>query len=145
MEKKYYLKQHLILLLTVFFSGYSASQAFLEEVIVTTEKRTESVQDVSQAVTAISSSEIETKNINSMVDLSAIVPGVTVAKNEGYKTVISIRGIGNETNQNAIAAPSVAYHIDGIFVASPFSLQTDFIGVDRIEAVSYTHLTLPTI
>ena len=46
-----------------------------------------------------------------MVDLSAIVPGVTVAKNEGYKTIISIRGIGNETNQNAIAAPSVAFHL----------------------------------
>ena len=135
MEKKYYLKHPLILLLTVFFSGYSASQAFLEEVIVTTEKRTESVQDVSQAVTAITSSEIETKNINSMVDLSAIVPGVTVAKNEGYKTVISIRGIGNETNQNAIAAPSVAFHLDGVFIASPFSLLTDFVDIDRIEVI----------
>ena len=61
------------------------------------------------------------------------MPGVTVAKNEGYKTIISIRGIGNETNQNAIAAPSVAYHMDGIFIASPFSLQTDFIDVQRIE------------
>jgi len=135
MEKKNYLKHPLILLLTVFFSGYSASQAFLEEVIVTTEKRTESVQDVSQAVTAISSSEIETKNINSMVDLSAIVPGVTVAKNEGYKTIISIRGIGNETNQNAIAAPSVAFHMDGVFIASPFSLLTDFVDIERIEVV----------
>ena len=135
MDKKIYLKHTLTLLLTVFFSGYAASQAFLEEVIVTTEKRSESVQDVSQAVTAISSSEIETKNINSMVDLSAIVPGVTVAKNEGYKTVISIRGIGNETNQNAIAAPSVAFHMDGVFIASPFSLLTDFVDIERIEVV----------
>ena len=63
------------------------------------------------------------------------VPGVTVSKNEGYKTVISIRGVGNETNQNAIAAPSVAFHMDGIFVASPFALQTDFIDVERIEVL----------
>ena len=63
------------------------------------------------------------------------MPGVTVAKNEGYKTVISIRGVGNETNQNAIAAPSVAYHMDGIFIASPFSLQTDFLDVQRIEVL----------
>ena len=83
-------------------------QSVFEEVIVTAEKRSESLQGVSQAVTALTSSEIEVKNINSIVDLSAIVPGVTVAKNEGYKTVISIRGVGNETNQNAIAAPSVA-------------------------------------
>ncbi|MDC3151244.1 TonB-dependent receptor, partial [SAR86 cluster bacterium] len=97
--------------------------------------RNESLQDVSQAVTALTTAEIEVKGLDSIVDLTSIVPGVTVAKNEGYKTVISVRGVGNETNQNAIAAPSVAYHIDGIFIASPFSLQTDFIGVERIEVL----------
>ena len=107
----------------------------IEDVIVTAEKRSESVQDISQSVTAITEDDLDAKNINSFVDLSAIVPGVTVAKNEGYKTVISIRGVGNETNQNAIAAPSVAYHMDGIFIASPFSLQTDFIDVERIEVL----------
>ncbi len=135
MDKKYFLKHTLILISALIFSGYTYSQAFLEEVIVSAEKRLESVQDVSQAVTAITSSEIEAKGINSMVDLSAIVPGVTVAKNEGYKTIISIRGIGNETNQNAIAAPSVAYHLDGVFIASPFSLLTDFVSIDRIEVI----------
>lgn len=115
--------------------GLSAQDSFIEEVFVTAEKRSESLQDISQAVTAISEEDIENKNITSFVDLSAIVPGVTVAKNEGYKTVISIRGVGNETNQNAIAAPSVAFHMDGIFIASPFSLQTDFIDVERIEVL----------
>ena len=115
--------------------GLNAQDSFIEEVFVTAEKRSESLQDISQAVTAISDEDIENKNITSFVDLSAIVPGVTVAKNEGYKTVISIRGVGNETNQNAIAAPSVAFHMDGIFIASPFSLQTDFIDVERIEVL----------
>ena len=122
-------------LLSFLFSTNSFSQeeqSVFEEVIVTAEKRDESLQDVSQAVTAITDNEIEAKNIKSFVDLTAVVPGVTVAKNEGYKTVISIRGVGNETNQNAIAAPSVAYHMDGIFIASPFSLQTDFLDVERI-------------
>ena len=64
--------------------------------------------------------------MTSFVDLSAIAPGVNVAKNEGFKTVITIRGIGNEANQNAIANPSVSYHLDGVYVASPFALQTDF-------------------
>ena len=107
----------------------------IEEVIVSAEKRSESLQDVSQAVSALSEFDLETKNIESFVDLSAIVPGVTVAKNEGYKTVISIRGVGNETNQNAIAAPSVAFHIDGVFIASPFSLLTDFMDIERVEVL----------
>ena len=113
----------------------SQEDQFIEDIIVTAEKRNESLQTVSQAVTAITDSELEAKNITSFVDLTAVVPGVTVAKNEGYKTVISIRGVGNETNQNAIAAPSVAFHMDGIFVASPFSLQTDFVDVERIEVL----------
>ena len=116
-------------------SIFSQSDGFFEDVIVTAEKRNESLQDVSQAVTALTTAEIEVKGLDSIVDLTSIVPGVTVAKNEGYKTIISVRGVGNETNQNAIAAPSVAYHIDGIFIASPFSLQTDFIGVERIEVL----------
>ena len=113
----------------------SQEEQFIEDIIVTAEKRNESLQTVSQAVTAITDSELDAKNITSFVDLTAVVPGVTVAKNEGYKTVISIRGVGNETNQNAIAAPSVAFHMDGIFVASPFSLQTDFVDVERIEVL----------
>ncbi len=126
------------LALFLILNQYAFSQSdgsFFEDVIVTAEKRNESLQDVSQAVTALTSTEIEVKKIDSILDLSSIVPGVTVAKNEGYKTVISIRGVGNETNQNAIAAPSVAYHVDGIFLASPFALQTDFVDIERIEVL----------
>ena len=107
----------------------------IDEIIVTAEKRTESLQDVSKAVSVFDADELETKNITDFVGLSAIAPGVTVAKNEGYKTIISIRGVGDETNQNAIAAPSVALHMDGIFIASKFSLRTDFIDLERIEVL----------
>ena len=110
-----------------------ADAQVIEDVIVTAEKRSESLQDISQSVTALTEEELETKNITDFVGLSAIAPGVTVAKNEGYKTIISIRGVGDETNQNAIAAPSVALHMDGIFIASKFALRTDFIDLERIE------------
>ena len=111
------------------FDAYAQNSA-IEEVIVSAEKRNESLQDVSISVTALTEDVLETKNITDFVGLSAIAPGVTVAKNEGYKTIISIRGVGDETNQNAIAAPSVALHMDGIFVASKFSLRTDFIDLE---------------
>ena len=106
-----------------------------EEVIVTAEKRTESLQDLSQAVTALSDEELDNRQINTFVDLSAVAPGVNIAKNEGFKTVITIRGVGNEANQNAIANPSVSYHLDGIYVASPFALQTDFLDLERVEVL----------
>ena len=107
----------------------------IEEIIIVAEKRNESIQDVSQAVTAVTSQDLVDKNILSFVDLSAIAPGVTVAKNEGFRTIISIRGVGNEANQNIVANPSVSYHMDGIYIASPFALQTDFIDVELIEVL----------
>jgi len=112
-----------------------AQSPVFEEVIVTAEKRDESLQDLSQAVTALTSDDVEQRQLTSFVDLSAIAPGVNVAKNEGFKTVITVRGIGNEANQNAIANPSVSYHLDGVYVASPFALQTDFLDLERIEVL----------
>lgn len=106
-----------------------------EEVLVTAEKRSESLQDLSQAITALSGEDLDNRQISSFIDLSAIAPGVNIAKNEGFKTVITIRGVGNEANQNAIANPSVSYHLDGIYVASPFALQTDFLDLERVEVL----------
>ena len=110
-------------------------QYVFEEIIVTAEKRDESLQDLSQAVTVLSSEDLDNRQISSFVDISAIAPGVNVAKNEGFKTVITIRGVGYETNQNAIATPSVSYHLDGIYIASPYSLQTEFMDLERIEVL----------
>ena len=100
-------------------ASWAQESPIFEEVLVTAEKRTESLQNLSQAVTALSAEDVENRQLSSFVDLSAIAPGVNVAKNEGFKTVITIRGIGNEANQNAIANPSVSYHLDGVYVASP--------------------------
>ncbi|MFT5837957.1 MAG: iron complex outermembrane receptor protein [Flavobacteriales bacterium] len=111
----------------------NAEERAIEQIVVTSEKRGESLQDLSQAVTALTAKDLDNKYITSFVDLSAIAPGVTVAKNEGFKTIISIRGVGNEANQNATANPSVSYHMDGIYIASPYALQTDFIDIERIE------------
>ncbi len=129
-------KQILLLVSFLFFWTYAfAQENTIEEVFVTAEKRTESLQDLSQAVTVISSDDLDKKQISTFVDISAIAPGVNVAKNEGFKTVITIRGVGYETNQNAIATPSVSYHLDGIYIASPYSLQTEFMDLERIEVL----------
>ena len=124
--------------LSVAFCGNALAQdsnLMFEEVLVTAEKRSESLQDLSQAITVLGGADLDNRQIASFVDLSAIAPGVNIAKNEGFKTVITIRGVGNEANQNAIANPSVSYHLDGIYVASPFALQTDFLDLERIEVL----------
>ena len=138
MTIKNHLSKTTTLLVATIFSISAFAQnnePMFEEIIVTAEKRSESLQDLSQAVTVLSGIDLDNRQISTFVDLSAIAPGVNVAKNEGFKTVITIRGVGYETNQNAIATPSVSYHLDGIYVASPYSLQTDFLDLERIEVL----------
>lgn len=123
---------------TLFLSTWHlqlSAETVFEEVVVIAEKRNESLQDLSQAVTALKQQDLDEKNIISFVDLSSIAPGLTITKNEGFKTIIAIRGLGNEANQNAIANPSVSYHLDGVYVASPFAIQTDFLDLERIEVL----------
>ncbi len=125
----------LVTLSQIFFAPPLTAQTVFEEVVVIAEKRNESLQDLSQAVTALRQDELDEKNIISFVDLSSIAPGVTITKNEGFKTVIAIRGLGNEANQNPLANPSVSYHLDGVYIASPFAIQTDFLDLQRIEVL----------
>ena len=136
-NKNHPLKTAIFLATSIFaLSSFAQnSEPMFEEIIVTAEKRSESLQDLSQAVTVLSGIDLDNRQISTFVDLSAIAPGVNIAKNEGFKTVITIRGVGYETNQNAIATPSVSYHLDGIYVASPYSLQTDFLDLERIEVL----------
>ena len=63
----------------------SVDAAEIEEVIVIAEKRSESLQDVSQSVTAITGSELDVKNINDFVGLSSVAQGSLSLKTKGIK------------------------------------------------------------
>ena len=138
-KRKYSVTVYLVILtisaVSVFGGRDSERISTLEEVVVTAEKRSESLQDLSQAVSVVDSSELAERNLDSFVGLNTLAPGVNITKNEGFRTVISIRGIGHEANQNIVANPSISYHLDGIYIASPFSLQTDFLDLERIEVI----------
>ena len=68
------------------FAHLTFAETVFEEVVVIAEKRNESLQDLSQAVTALKQDDLDEKNIISFVDLSSIAPGVTITKNEGFKS-----------------------------------------------------------
>ena len=50
-----------------------------EEVLVTAEKRTESLKDLSQAITVLNGEDLDNRQISTFVDISAIAPGVNIA------------------------------------------------------------------
>ena len=75
----------------------------LEEIIVTAQKRAQSVQDVPIAVTALSGDMLADQNIYDIVDLQRAVPSLTVIKgyNRANQPPIVIRGIGTIGTQPA--------------------------------------------
>ena len=115
--------------------GDAQTELRLEEVIVTAEKRDASLQETSQAVTVMSGLDLDQYSVNSMVDLNSLVPGLNVLKNEGTQLVMSMRGVGNEANQNVIASPAVSYHVDGVYMASPHVMQAKLLDIERLEVI----------
>lgn len=107
----------------------------LGEIIVVADKRAVDLQKAPLAITALGADALGNGNIRSSADLNGFVPGLTVARSEGVSRVVSIRGIGNEANQNDSAQPGVAYHIDGIYIASPVALNAGFLDVERIDVL----------
>ncbi len=115
--------------------SHAQTELQLEEVIVTAEKRDASLQETSQAVTVMSGIDLDQYSVNSMVDLNSLVPGLNVVKNEGTQLVMSMRGVGNEANQNVIASPAVSYHVDGVYMASPHVMQAKLLDIERLEVI----------
>jgi iron complex outermembrane receptor protein len=106
------------------------------EIIVTAQKRDQNLQDVPLAITAVSAETLRANNVTNFVSLSNLTPGLTVSPAEGGDRVtLSIRGVGQEANQNDVAAPSVSFHQDGVYIVSPFALGAAFLDVGSLEVV----------
>src|SRR5690349_3558381 len=70
------------------------AEGVLEEVIVTAQKREQSIQDVGIAITAFSSTQLRQMGIEDSVDIAAMTPGVHISGNNGgQKTLFTIRGV----------------------------------------------------
>jgi iron complex outermembrane receptor protein len=113
----------------------AAEAGQLGDIIVVADKRAIDLQKAPLAITALGAEALNNANIRSSADLNGFVPGLTVARSEGVSRVVSIRGIGNEANQNDSAQPGVAYHIDGVYIASPVALNAGFLDVERIDVL----------
>ena len=66
------------------FLNTAIAQTAIEEVVVTAQKRAETLADVPLSITAITPEALDSDNIKNVVELSSQAPGLTVAKNEGF-------------------------------------------------------------
>tara|TARA_R110001583_G_scaffold20485_15_gene78910 strand:+ start:1278 stop:3752 length:2475 start_codon:yes stop_codon:yes gene_type:complete len=109
-----------------------ASAATLEEVVVTAQHRSQSLQDVPVSVSAISGDKMMEAGINRMEDLQAYVPNLTVTES-GISTDIYIRGIGTGMNQGF--EQSVGMYVDGIYYGRAQLARAPFLDLARVEVL----------
>lgn len=100
----------------------------IEELVVTAEKREQSLQDVPVAVTAYTSERRDLLGVATVEDLARVSPSIAYTNNDR----LSIRGFGRLTN--AIGTdPSVALYSDGIFSNSMADSSTPSLFIERTE------------
>ncbi len=117
------------------FSLSSLSLAQLEEVIVTAQKREQSLQDVPMAITAISGQLLENNEINSITDLTKMVPSLKYTPGDNpQNSSIRVRGVGTDVFSSAVE-PNVSVVLDNVPLARTSLINFDFADVERVEVL----------
>jgi iron complex outermembrane recepter protein len=124
-------------LLSVFLplTTYAQQNSVIEEIVVTAEKRTSTVQETAIAITAYSDEMLELRGIESLEDLQFSAPNLVISENsQSPVSYAYIRGVGSD---QLVAGfdPGVAYHVDGVYVGQPSSMPGDMWDLERVEVL----------
>jgi iron complex outermembrane receptor protein len=95
--------------------------AGVEEIIVTAQRREESIQDVPLSVQAFTGETLVEAGVNSVLDLPRLAPNFNAMRGTQTANVrLSIRGVG--ASSNSAIDPSIGTFVDGVYVPRPGSL-----------------------
>ncbi len=106
----------------------------IEEIVITTQKRAQNLQDVPISVTAITGEEISNLGIGESVDIAAQTPGLTIGfpSGETNTPAIFLRGVGlNDYNANSNG--SVGWYMDGVYISQVTSQNFQLFDLERVE------------
>lgn len=108
----------------------------LDTIVVTAQRRSESVQNVPIAITAFSAASLEAKGIQSTLQMVQFVPNLFGANNTGLGSANAyyIRGLGN-TESIATFDPPVGTYIDDIYLSRQNANNFNFFDIDRLEVL----------
>ena len=107
-------------------------QKYMEEIIVTAEKRQENILDVPVTMSAFSAKAIEELGMSADEDLEKMVPGLQFGyDSEGYG--IAMRGVGTQVAVQTTADQAVAFYVDGVYSYKPYGTAPNMFDLERIE------------
>ncbi len=111
-----------------------AQEMALEEVVVTAQKKAESLQDTPISISAFTSDHLEQIGAFSAVDVGDYTPNALITRSLGsnYNIRVSIRGLGTAEPSLAVD-PKVGVYLDGVYIARNAGAVFDIVDLERVE------------
>jgi iron complex outermembrane receptor protein len=110
--------------------------SLLDEIVVTSRRRTEVLQDVPIPISVIGGKQIEESGAFNVNRVKELVPSVQFYSSNPRNTTLNIRGLGSTFGlTNDGIDPGVGFYVDGVYYARPAAGTLDFIDVERIEVL----------
>ncbi|MFT4520766.1 MAG: iron complex outermembrane receptor protein, partial [Halioglobus sp.] len=114
------------------FVAGNAQAQMLEEVVVTAQKRTESLSDVPISVNVVGADKIANSGITNLHDMSDFVPNLSMNQT-GIGTNITIRGISSGINP--AFEQSVGMYVDDVYYGRAQLSRMPYLDVARVEVL----------
>ena len=113
-----------------------AQSSGLEEVVVTAQRREEKLQEVPLSITAITAAELDTRGIQSTLDLSATAPNLFARANPGAAGIATVGIRGSVSGQPAIWVDSpIGLYLDGVYLGKAQGGVMDVVDIERVEVL----------
>src|SRR5690348_5637499 len=126
------------LVLAALSTALLSTSAFaqIETVTVTAERRSQDVQTVPIAVTAVSAEQLAKAQVKDFNDLQMVAPSLLVSTGSGDTSggLVRIRGVGT-TGNNAGLEASVGVFVDGVYRNRSAAVLEDLLAIERIEVL----------
>ncbi len=112
-----------------------AETAVIEEIVVTARKRSESIQDVPVAVSAIDK-ELKQANVRRLEDIQNFSPNLIIGRTPGIASgaAISIRGVSSSESDKSFD-PAIGVMMDGMFLGTSSGVLLQNFDIERIEVL----------
>ena len=116
-------------------AGAAGDQNSVQDIIVTAQRRAESLQKVPVAVTALGADQLTALRINSVRNLAGLAPSLQLnTQGQQSNPTIIIRGVSSGTSSNSVD-PKVGIYIDGVYIGRAVGSLLDFSDIARIEVL----------
>jgi len=136
-------KKNLAVLMTaapiagIAFSPAAFAQDTFEPIVVTAQKREQSIYDVPVAISAFNEDTIEKQGITTLTDIGKFVPNLNVTEfSAGHTSSANpfIRGIGIQDHL-ITTDPGVGVYVDGVYLGRQVGQNWNLANIERVEVL----------